>query len=79
MKRPRRPLTPRLPCHNRAISCSIEMQCVGWPWKVWQRCQGGRGCGVTVMLVDRAIVAALVATVLGPCIGAGLFLLMAGM
>lgn len=30
------------------------------------------------MIVDKAILVALVATVLGPCIGAGLFLVMAG-
>jgi hypothetical protein len=31
------------------------------------------------MVLDKAILAALVATVVGPCVGAGLFFLIAGL
>lgn len=34
---------------------------------------------VWVMVLDKAILAALVATVVGPCVGAGLFFLIAGL
>ena len=34
---------------------------------------------VRVMIVDKAILAALVATVVAPCVGAGLFFLLAGL
>ena len=55
------------------------LRCEDQPRKVWQRCRGDRvGGGVLVMIVDKAILAALIATVLGPCLGAGLFLLLAG-